>query len=129
MAVLGDRRALTRASRDLSSTPKASARFTRGSHRHRRECRCTSPAAPSHQHFPLNRQVDDTDRRADIGLDLRGRGLPPSPSVFVDRRVLWPIRDTSPPLAVYPARAAATLWATVSPAPGGLAAVLGLTRA
>lgn len=65
-----------------------------------------------------------------IELDLRGRGLPLLPSVFVDRRVLWPIRDTSPPLAVYPARAAATLWESGSPTtPGGLAAVLGPTRA
>ncbi len=46
----------------------------------------------------------------DLDLDLRGRGLPLMPSVFVDRRVLWPVRPESPPLAVYPVRAAATLW-------------------
>jgi DNA-binding transcriptional ArsR family regulator len=64
-----------------------------------------------------------------LDLDLRGRGLPLLPSVFVDRRVLWTIRGTSAPLAVYPARAAGTLWETTPAAPDGLAAVLGPTRA
>lgn len=65
----------------------------------------------------------------DIDLDLRGRGLPLVPSVFVDRRVLWNVRADSPPVAVYPARSVATLWRRPVPASPGLAAVLGTTRA
>lgn len=64
-----------------------------------------------------------------LDLDLRGRGLPLIPSAFVDRRVLWNVRADSAPLAVYPARAAATLWELPAPGSGGLAAVLGATRA
>ncbi|HEX5993628.1 MAG TPA: helix-turn-helix domain-containing protein [Jiangellales bacterium] len=64
-----------------------------------------------------------------LDIDLRGRGLPLMPSVFVDRRVLWAVRPDSPPLAVYPARAAATLWQS-RPAPSAaLVGVLGPTRA
>ncbi|MEV6521025.1 helix-turn-helix domain-containing protein [Longispora sp. NPDC051575] len=64
----------------------------------------------------------------DLDLDLRGRGLPLMPSVFVDRRVLWNIRSDSPPVAVYPARAAALLWEG-APAPDGLAGAIGASRA
>ena len=65
----------------------------------------------------------------DLDLDLRGRGLPLMPSVFVDRRVLWPVRPESPPLAVYPVRAAATLWEAAPATDAALAAVIGTARA
>jgi DNA-binding transcriptional ArsR family regulator len=80
---------------------------------------------------PSVRWADDRiigDDPWNLDLDLRGRGLPLMPSVFVDRRVLWNVRADSPPVAVYPARAAATLWQPPAPAAGGLAAVLGRTR-
>lgn len=65
----------------------------------------------------------------ELELDLRGRGMPLMPSVFVDRRVLWTVRADSRPLAVYPVRAAGTLWERRPPVPDALAAVLGATRA
>lgn len=66
-----------------------------------------------------------------LDLELGGRGLPLLPSVFVDRRVLWTVRADSAPLAVYPARGAATLWQSRRAAPVDvtLAGVLGPTRA
>jgi DNA-binding transcriptional ArsR family regulator len=70
-----------------------------------------------------------SDDRWDLDLDLRGRGLPLMPSVFVDRRVLWNIRADSAPVAVYPARASATLWQTGPHASQALSAVVGITRA
>jgi DNA-binding transcriptional ArsR family regulator len=66
-----------------------------------------------------------------LDLDLRGRGLPLMPSVFVDRRVLLNVRDASPPGAVYPVRAVATMWEGRPAAAGGagLDRVLGPARA
>jgi DNA-binding transcriptional ArsR family regulator len=64
-----------------------------------------------------------------VDVDLRGRGLPLVPSVFVDRRVLWTIRSSSRPLGAYPARGTATLWPATAPVEDGLAAVLGSSRA
>ncbi|MEV4622563.1 metalloregulator ArsR/SmtB family transcription factor [Asanoa sp. NPDC049573] len=81
---------------------------------------------------PTVRWADDRlvcDDPWNLDLDLRGRGLPLIPSAFVDRRVLWNVRADPAPVAVYPARAAATLWDRPRPTSGGLAAVLGATRA
>lgn len=64
-----------------------------------------------------------------LEVDLRGRGLPLMPSVFVDSKVLWNIRADSPPIGIYPARAAATLWEGAAEARQGLAGVMGATRA
>lgn len=64
-----------------------------------------------------------------VEIDVRGRGLPLMPSVFVDRRVLWNVRPESPPVAVYPVRAAATLWERGPISADGLALALGRTRA
>lgn len=65
-------------------------------------------------------------------LTVAGRGLPLMPSVFVDRRVLWNVRDESPPAGVYPVRAVGTLWSPAETADVGGAAlgrVLGPARA
>jgi len=64
-----------------------------------------------------------------LDLDLRGRGLPLLPSVFVDRRVLWTVRADSSPVGVYPARARATTWESHESTVDSLGAVLGPTRA
>ncbi|WP_155370682.1 helix-turn-helix domain-containing protein [Catellatospora vulcania] len=71
----------------------------------------------------------ESDDPWDVDLDLRGRGLPLMPSVFVDRKVLWTLHADSPPFAVYPARAAATLWERGASADGPLAALFGASRA
>jgi DNA-binding transcriptional ArsR family regulator len=68
----------------------------------------------------------------DLDVDLRGRGLPLMPSIFVDRRVIWPLRDDWPPMAAYPARAVATLWERRPASPfasRALGGVLGTARA
>jgi DNA-binding transcriptional ArsR family regulator len=65
----------------------------------------------------------------DVRIDLRGRGLPLMPSVFNDKRVLWAVRESSQPVAVYPARAVATLWEGREPSVAGLGGVLGAARA
>ncbi|NUT34685.1 MAG: winged helix-turn-helix transcriptional regulator [Hamadaea sp.] len=65
-------------------------------------------------------------------LTVAGRGLPLMPSVFVDRRVLWNVRDESPPCGVYPVRAVGTLWSPAdTPDVGGaaLGRVFGPARA
>ncbi|BCJ78205.1 transcriptional regulator [Catellatospora sp. IY07-71] len=65
----------------------------------------------------------------DIELDLRGRGLPLMPSVFVRSKVLWTLREDSPPFAVYPARAVGSVWEDGPAADGALAALFGASRA
>ncbi|NUP47470.1 MAG: helix-turn-helix transcriptional regulator [Catenulispora sp.] len=64
-----------------------------------------------------------------LEIDVGGRGLPLMPSVFVDRRVLWTVRAESPPAAIYPVRAAATLWERRREPVNGLAQAFGKTRA
>ncbi|MEV1147492.1 ArsR family transcriptional regulator [Micromonospora sp. NPDC049799] len=81
---------------------------------------------------PSLRWADDhiaADDPWDVDRELRGRGLPLMPSVFVDRRVLWNVRPDSVPMAVYPVRGAATLWEADPVRAEALAGVLGATRA
>lgn len=71
----------------------------------------------------------DVALRYDGEIELGGRGLLLMPSAFAWRRP-WAI-TLAPwqPTVVYPARGVATLWEDEPPAPGGLAAVVGATRA
>lgn len=71
----------------------------------------------------------ESDDGFDHELDLRGRGLPLTPSVFVKSYVLWSLRADSAPGAVYPARAVASLWERRPAAGGALAALFGGSRA
>jgi len=63
-------------------------------------------------------------------VDLAGRGLLLMPSVFVWPRVAYGFDPPWPPVLIYPARGVAALWSPEpSGAPGGLARLLGPTRA
>ena len=60
---------------------------------------------------------------------LQGRGLLLMPSAFAWLRPWAILNEPWQPTVVYPARGVATLWQDEPPAPGGLAGVLGRTRA
>jgi DNA-binding transcriptional ArsR family regulator len=65
----------------------------------------------------------------DATHDLGGRALVLMPSVFSSTRPAVVDRDPWQPTVVYPARGLATLWQDTTPAPEGLARLLGGTRA
>jgi DNA-binding transcriptional ArsR family regulator len=64
----------------------------------------------------------------DATFNLDGRGLLLVPSAFATRPV---VSDRAPwlPGVIYPARGIATLWQEAPPAPGGLARLIGGSRA
>ncbi|GIG62962.1 transcriptional regulator [Longispora fulva] len=62
-------------------------------------------------------------------LDVRGHGLPLTPSVFAGHRVLLPVAGAPRPHVVYPARAVGTLWERGHQAADGLARLIGRSRA
>ncbi len=69
-------------------------------------------------------RVDEAD------VDLAGRGLLLVPSVFVWPHVAYGFDPPWPPALIYPARGVAALWSREpAGAPGGLARLLGPTRA
>jgi DNA-binding transcriptional ArsR family regulator len=68
-------------------------------------------------------------RHLSAAVPLDGRGLVLVPSVFVWPRVFAKTDPRWPPVLRYPARGIATLWESGAAAPGGLAAVLGRSRA
>jgi len=65
----------------------------------------------------------------DATIELGGRGLLLMPSAFSAIRPFVIDREPWQPTLVYPARGIATLWEDAAPAPGGLARLLGATRA
>ncbi|MEU9856362.1 helix-turn-helix domain-containing protein [Streptomyces sp. NPDC047974] len=62
-------------------------------------------------------------------LDLDGRGITLTPSVFSTRPILLPGRGPTPPCLVYPARGTGTLWERSAEPGDGLARLLGRSRA
>jgi DNA-binding transcriptional ArsR family regulator len=62
-------------------------------------------------------------------LDLNGRGLPLTPSIFATHGVLLTTTSAAPPIAIYPARAVGTLWEQQQTCPGALKRLLGRSRA
>ncbi|KAA2254034.1 winged helix-turn-helix transcriptional regulator [Solihabitans fulvus] len=62
-------------------------------------------------------------------IELRGRGLPLTPSVYANRCVLLAGGAASSPVAIYPARAVGTLWEGRRTDVDGLARLLGRSRA
>lgn len=72
-----------------------------------------------------------TDDRREVDIDLRGRGLPLAPSVFATGYRFLTGHPAAPARVgvVYPARAVGTLWERRGGDGGGLARLLGRSRA
>ncbi|MET8624281.1 ArsR family transcriptional regulator [Kitasatospora sp. NPDC004669] len=68
------------------------------------------------------------DDRLDTGVTLGGRGPPLLPSVFAGSGLLLATHPTSPPIAVYPARAVGTLWEQQPSGDAGVVRLLGRNR-
>jgi DNA-binding transcriptional ArsR family regulator len=75
------------------------------------------------------RYLDVDVPRHDATIELAGRGLLLIPSAFSATRPSVVDRAPWQPTVIYPARGIATLWEDASPAPDGLARLLGATRA
>jgi Family of unknown function (DUF5937)/Helix-turn-helix domain len=74
--------------------------------------------------------VEIAARATQEDVDLAGRGLLLMPSVFVWPHVAYGLDAPWPPTLIYPARGVAALWSRErAGAPGGLARLLGPTRA
>jgi DNA-binding transcriptional ArsR family regulator len=73
--------------------------------------------------------LDVTVPAHEATIELGGRGLLLMPSAFAATRPAVIDRPPWQPTVVYPARGIATLWEDATPAPDGLARLLGTTRA